>query len=99
MMKICIIVLAVIVLGGAWSIRSRRQRSPFAMDSAIQYRATRTLLQNHRIVTSDLEVPPGLPDDLYWRLPARSALEGKYVDGAMIPSGKPVEATKVAAFP
>ncbi len=99
MMKACILALGFAVLGGALYVHTRRQNSQFASDSAIQYRATRALVPNHRIVAVDLAVPPGLPGDLYWRLPARSALEGHYVDGAVIQAGDSVETTKVAALP
>jgi hypothetical protein len=99
MMKICIVLLAVVVLDGTWYINRRRQNSPFRTDSAIQYRATRTLVPNHRIVAADLAMPPDLPGDLYWRLPARSALEGHYVEGVRIQAGESVEATEVSAAP
>jgi hypothetical protein len=99
MMKLCIVLLALVVMGGAWRVEQRRQNSLFGKDSAIQYRATRKLVPNHRIVAADLALPPGLPDDLYWRLPERSALEGHYVDGVNVQRGDPVETTKVASIP
>jgi hypothetical protein len=73
----------VFLVGGAVRIYVRRERSPWRADSAIQYQATRTLVANHRIVAADIVPPPGLPGDLYWRLPSRSALEGHYVSNTV----------------
>ena len=99
-MKVCIAVLLLAVLGGARLIDARRKKSPWHEDSAIQYRATRKLTPNHRIVATDLAVPAGLPGDLYWRLPARSSLEGHYVDVCCeISPGASVETSKVRISP
>jgi hypothetical protein len=99
MMKFSIAALVIAVFIGAVFIYTRRQNSPFRLDSAIQYRATRTLVPNHRIVAGDLAVPPGLPGDLYWRLPARPALVGHYVYRRSIQPGESVEISKLMATP
>jgi hypothetical protein len=99
MMKVCILVLIAAVAGGAWAIHIRRKKSTWGTDSAIQYQATRKLVVNHRVIAADLAVPPSLPGDLYWRLPARSALEGHYICCGAIPSGKPVTVAQVRVWP
>jgi hypothetical protein len=98
-MKFCIAALVIAVIIGAVFVSTRRQNSQFRLDSAIQYRATHTLAPNHRIAAADLAVPPGLPGDLYWRLPARSALEGHYVYHCSIEPGESVKTSKVMAMP
>lgn len=99
MMKVCIGLLLLFVFFGAGLIYTRRLRSGWSAESAIQYRATRELVKNHRIAATDLMPPPGLPDDLYWRLPPRSALENHYVCCQTIDTGKPVEASAVRELP
>jgi hypothetical protein len=78
-MKWCILSWLVAVAAGAGLVYHRRDVSPYRDDAAIQYQATRPLVANHRIVPTDLDIPPNLPHDLYRKLPDKGLLAGHYV--------------------